>query len=118
MRETKTNTGSTTCATQTLSETETFRSSAVRYQHVALLPDFLGSLQLLDRKQHGRARLDEAYRKAAPSLLANRNYETNLTLEQKISEMYKIFTVLLSQSLKFAFSVLAAFSIHVGKYTF
>ncbi|KAK4037169.1 hypothetical protein OUZ56_029210 [Daphnia magna] len=72
MRETKTNTGSTTCATQTLSETETFRSSAVRYQHVALLPDFLGSLQLLDRKQHGRARLDEAYRKAAPSLLANR----------------------------------------------
>lgn len=33
MRETKTNTGSTTCATQTLSETETFRSSAVPYQH-------------------------------------------------------------------------------------
>ncbi|KAK4030480.1 hypothetical protein OUZ56_023716 [Daphnia magna] len=54
--------------------------------------------------QHGRARLDEAYGKAAPSLLANRTYEANLTLEQKISEMYKIFTVLLSQSFKFAFS--------------
>ncbi|KAK4010393.1 hypothetical protein OUZ56_019536 [Daphnia magna] len=49
------------------------------------------ALSMSQVAQHGRARLDEAYGKAAPSLLANRTYETNLTLEQKTANYNKMY---------------------------